>query len=87
MRPGWAGVRFGAMSQPSRIKFARFEQAGQFDYAEAQLAPALQVDLLQHELSNLTFERNYHTALEVAFNQVRYSKTFSIMNVVIFVFI
>ncbi len=67
--PGWAGIRFGLMAQPSRIKFASFENAGQFDYAEAELAPALQFDLMQHELSNVTFERNHYTALEVLFNQ------------------
>jgi hypothetical protein len=69
LRPGWAGIRFGLMAQPSKIKFAHFESAGQYDYAEAELGPALQVDLLQHELTNITFERNIHTGLEVLFNQ------------------
>lgn len=69
LRPGWAGIRFGMASQASSLKYAYFEHAGQYDYHEAQLAPALHFDLLRHELSNLTFEQNQHTSLEVLFNQ------------------
>ena len=67
--PGWAGVRIGASAQASRLKYALFQQAGQYDYANAQLGSALQLDLNQHELSNLTFTRNQHTSLEILFNE------------------
>lgn len=69
LRPGWAGVRFGAMAEPSKLKYGVFENAGQFDYFTSELAPALQFDLMQHELSNLTFRFNRHSSLEVLFNQ------------------
>ncbi|RNA26979.1 bark beetle isoform X1 [Brachionus plicatilis] len=69
LRPSWAGIRFGMASQPSSLKYAIFEQAGQYDYHEGQVAPALHFDLLRHELSNLTFEQNEHTSVQVVFNQ------------------
>jgi hypothetical protein len=69
VKPGWAGVRFGMSAQASNLKFAVFEHAGQYDYHKAELAPALQFDLMQHVLSNLTFQHNQHTSLEILFNQ------------------
>jgi hypothetical protein len=74
IRPGWAGVRLGMTALPSRIKYGLFEGAGQYDYAKAQLAPALQIDLNQHEISNLTFQSNQHTSFEILFNQPFKSK-------------
>jgi hypothetical protein len=69
LRPGWSGVRFGLNAQSSRIKYALFEHAGQYDYARASLAPALQFDLMTHEVSNVTFQHNEFTSLEILFNQ------------------
>lgn len=69
VRPGWAGVRFGLHALPSRIQHAWFEHAGQYDYAQAALSPALQFDLLQHECTNLTFQFNRHISMEVVFSQ------------------
>jgi hypothetical protein len=69
VKPGWAGVRMGMHAQPSSLKYAIFENAGQYDFGKAQLAPALQIDLMQHELSNLTFQYNQHTSMEILFNQ------------------
>lgn len=69
VKPGWAGVRMGVHAQPSSLKYAVFESAGQYDFGKAQLAPALQIDLMQHELSNLTFQYNQHTSMEILFNQ------------------
>ena len=69
VKPGWAGVRFGLNAQSSILKYAVFENAGQYDYAKPQLAPALQIDLMQHEIRNLTFQRNQHTSMEILFNQ------------------
>lgn len=69
LRPSWAGIRFGMASEASKIKYALFQQSGQYDYNEAQLAAALHFDLLRHELSNLTFEQNQHISMQVVFNQ------------------
>ena len=69
MAPAWSGVRFGLHALPSRLSYASFEHAGQYDHVEARLAAALHFDLLQHELSNLTFAHNRHTSLEIMFNQ------------------
>ncbi|CAF0869334.1 unnamed protein product [Brachionus calyciflorus] len=69
LKPSWSGVRFGLNSQSSNIKHAYFSQSGQFDYTEAKLSPALQFDLLKHQLSNLTFENNQFNSMEVIFNQ------------------
>jgi hypothetical protein len=69
VKPSWAGVRFGLNAVPSRLKFGLFEHAGQYDYAKAELAPALQFDLLQHECSNLTFQYNRFTSMEVVLTQ------------------
>ena len=67
--PTWAGVRVALTAQKSRIKYATFERAGQYDYAKSQLAPALQIDMNQHEISNLTFTNNYHNSFEILFSQ------------------
>lgn len=69
LKPGWAGVRFGMTAEASKIKYAVFENAGQYDYATGDLAPALQFDLMQHEVTNVTFRNNRHTSLEILFNQ------------------
>ena len=69
LKPGWAGVRFGMTAESSKLKYAVFENAGQYDYSTGQLAAAVQIDLMQHELTNLTFRYNRHTSLEVLFNQ------------------
>lgn len=70
LRPGWAGVRFGMSSERSKIRYATFEGAGQYDFMKSQMAPALQFDLLQrHELGNLTFQSNEYTSMEVVFSQ------------------
>ena len=68
VKPGWAGVRFGLNALPSRLKFGVFEHAGQYDYAKAELAPAVQFDLMQHYCSNLTFQFNRFTSMEIVFN-------------------
>lgn len=83
LRPGWAGVRFGMSAERSRIKYAVFEGAGQYDYAKSQLAPALQFDLMHHhELSNLTFQGNEFTSMEVVFSQPDNKKPIHSLNFV-----
>lgn len=70
VRPGWAGVRFGMNAERARLKYAVFEGAGQYDYAKSQLAPALQFDLMHnHVISNVTFQGNEFTSMEVILTQ------------------
>ena len=69
LQPGWAGIRFGMMAEASKLKYAVFENAGQYDYATTQLAPSLQFDLMQHEVTNITFRNNRYTSMEIIFNQ------------------
>lgn len=68
LQPGWAGIRFGMMAEPSKLKYAVFENAGQYDYATCQLAPSLQFDFMQHEVTNITFRNNRYTSMEIIFN-------------------
>ena len=49
VKPGWAGVRLGIHAQPSSLKYAVFEHAGQYDYAKVITAQ----HILQVFYSNL----------------------------------
>jgi hypothetical protein len=69
LEPSWAGIRFGLAAHKSKVQFAVFNKAGQYDYGRGELAAALQFDLMQHIVSNVTFQNNQHTSLEILYNQ------------------
>jgi hypothetical protein len=68
LTPSWAGVHFAFSSKKSKLQYAKFENAGQYDYAEAKLTSALKIDYNTHDLSNLTFQYNIYNGIELLFN-------------------
>lgn len=69
LQPSWAGIRFSLTARSSRLKYATFTRAGQYDYSKYQLSPAVQIDFNQHFISNLTFFNNIYNSIEILLNQ------------------
>lgn len=79
--PGWAGIRFGMLTQEAIIESVIVEKAGLLDYRTRKFVPALQFDFNRFSIKNSIIRNNIDSGLGLMWNDVLIEPTDSILQI------